>query len=144
MKQNQKSYISGPHQHGKCRHPRATSYFLICRWLFYYCIPLDLVVVPQGKVKKKAGQNHCYLFQLLHLSFIKTRLGMTIHQCPCRSTEACHRKEVAKMLHNGIIELTSNWFSPIVVVAKTSRTIKLRNNLRRLSQILELDANPLP
>lgn len=75
-------------------------------------------------------------------------LPKVIRQRPYRVSESRRQvieAEVDKMLQSGVIEeSTIPWSSPIVLVPKPVGSLHLCNDFRRLNQISEFDAYPLP
>ena len=79
---------------------------------------------------------------------IRTRPGQTVHQRPYRVPEARRvaiQEEVQKMLELGVIEESqSAWASPIVLVPKPDGTVRFCNDYRKLNEVSEFDAYPMP
>ena len=79
---------------------------------------------------------------------IRTVLGVAVHVPPYRVPEARRiaiRVEVAKMLHLRVIEEShSAWSSPVVLVPKPDRSFCFCNDFRRLNEVSEFDAYPMP
>ncbi|XP_040019919.2 uncharacterized protein LOC144383704 isoform X3 [Gasterosteus aculeatus] len=79
---------------------------------------------------------------------IRTVPGKTVNQRPYRVPEAhkgAIQEEVRKMLELGVIEESqSAWASPIVLVPKPDGSIRFCNDFRKLNEVSEFDAYPMP
>ncbi|KAJ8279240.1 hypothetical protein COCON_G00063060, partial [Conger conger] len=79
---------------------------------------------------------------------IVTEAGKKVRLRPYRIPEARRqaiREEVAKMLDLGVIEESqSAWSSPVVLVPKPDGSWRFCNDFRRLNEISQYDAYPMP
>ncbi|XP_063041160.1 uncharacterized protein LOC134436063 [Engraulis encrasicolus] len=79
---------------------------------------------------------------------IRTIPGRTVTQRPYRVPEArkvAIKEEVKKMLELGVIEESrSAWASPIVLVPKPDGSVRFCNDYRKLNEVSEFDAYPMP
>ena len=79
---------------------------------------------------------------------IETGTARPIRLPPYRVPQAYRetvKKEIAEMLEHGIIEpSTSEWSSPIVLVKKKDGTLRFCVDYRRLNNISQADAYPMP
>ena len=79
---------------------------------------------------------------------IRTEAGVTVRVPPYRVPEARRvaiREEVKKMLQLRVIEEShSAWSSPIVLVPKPDGSFRFCNDFRRLNEVSEFDAYPMP
>ncbi|CAM4615491.1 unnamed protein product [Lepidochelys kempii] len=79
---------------------------------------------------------------------IVTRPGVRVTIRPYRILETKReeiRTEVKKMLELGVIEEShSQWSSPIVLVPKPDGTLRFCNNFRKLNEVSQFDAYPIP
>ena len=79
---------------------------------------------------------------------IKTAPGVTVRVPPYRVPEARRnaiREEVARMLQLRVIEESrSAWSSSIVLVPKPDGTFRFCNDFRRLNEVSDFDAYPMP
>ena len=79
---------------------------------------------------------------------IRTAAGVTVHVPPYRVPEARRvtiRAEVDKMLLLRVIkESHSTWASSVVLVPKPDGSFRFCNDFRRLNEVSEFDAYPMP
>lgn len=79
---------------------------------------------------------------------IRTQPGKTVNQKPYRVPEDRKKlidEEVSKMLELNVIEESkSAWSSPIILTDKPDNTVHLCNDLRKVNQVSEFDAYPMP
>ena len=79
---------------------------------------------------------------------IRTAPGVKVRVPPYRIPEARRmtiQEELSQMLRLGVIEESrSAWSSPVVLVAKPDGTHRFRNDFRRLNEVSEFDAYPMP
>ena len=79
---------------------------------------------------------------------IRTAAGVTVRVPLYRVPEACRvtiRAEVAKMLQLWVIEEShSAWANPVVLVPKPDGSFRFFNDFRRLNEVSEFDAYPMP
>ena len=79
---------------------------------------------------------------------IKTAPGITVRVPPYRVPEAWRnaiREEVTRMLRLRVIEESrSAWSSPVVLVPKPDGTFRFCNDFRKLNEVSEFDAYPMP
>ena len=79
---------------------------------------------------------------------IKTAPGITVRVPPYRVPEARRnaiREEVTRMLRLRVIEESrSAWSSPVVLVPKPDGSFRFCNDFRKLNEVSEFDAYPMP
>ncbi|XP_069371637.1 uncharacterized protein [Paralichthys olivaceus] len=79
---------------------------------------------------------------------IRTQPGKRVNQRPYRVPEARKRliaEEVKKMLDLNVIEESkSAWSSPIVLADKPDKTVRFCNDFRKVNEVSEFDAYPMP
>ena len=79
---------------------------------------------------------------------IRTPPGVTVNQRPYRVPEARKKvieEEVKKMVKLNVIEKSqSAWSNPIVLVGKPDNTVRFCNDFRKLNNVSEFDAYPMP
>ena len=79
---------------------------------------------------------------------IRTAPGVTVRVPPYRVPEARRnaiQEEVGRMLRLRVIEESrSAWSSPVILVPKPEGTFRFCNDFRRLNEVSEFDAYPMP
>ena len=79
---------------------------------------------------------------------IRTAPGVTVRVPPYRVPEARRnaiKEEVGRMLRLRVIEESrSTWSSPVILVPKPDGTFRFPNAFRRLNEVSEFDAYPMP
>lgn len=75
--------------------------------------------------------------------------GKTVNQKPCWVPEARKKplidEEVRKMLELNVIEESKNaWSSPIILTDKPDNTVHFCNDFRKVNEVSEFDAYPMP
>ena len=103
---------------------------------------MELVDHNREVFSAKPGTTHLAVHE------IHTKQGKVVNQRPYRVPEAHKetiREEVKKMLELGVIEEShSAWASPIVLVPKPDKSTRFCNDFRKLNEISEFDAYPMP